>query len=188
MMLQMGFQFMLGKSGKELGDYLRRIIMAFAISVPDMYERMLERMSKNKDNQLFHCVLYYISLDGGLVKSAKHLSNLFQSSKRMSKAMMFAPIIIGKMTEVSVKYGHDKKSDWDELKDSEDAEISTEVKHVLSDTKGKRMLETETYNLDSILTGNKRAIKKLIKEYRDTYPNTTYLSYLLATLVAAGCY
>ena len=189
-MLQMGLQFMLGKSGKELGDYFRRIIMAFAISASDMYERMQERLSKDTDNQLLHCVLYYISLDGGLVKSAKHLGSLFQSSKGMIQAMMFAPTIIGKMTEASVKYGHDKKSDWDELRDSDDTEISTEVKHMLADTKGKqgrRMLETETYNLNSMLIGNKREIKKLIMEYRKAYPSTTYLSYLLATLVAAGC-
>ena len=190
MMLQMGLQFMLGKSGKELGDYFRRIIMAFAISVPDMYERMQERMSKDTDNHLLYCVLYYISLDGGLVKSAKHLGGLFQSSKGMSQAMMFAPTIIGKMTEASVKHGHDQKSDWEKLRDGEEEKIATEVKHVLSDTKGKRgrrMLETETYNLDRMLIGNKRAIKKLIKEYREAYPNTTYLSYLLATLVGAGC-
>ena len=164
--------------------------MAFAISAPDMYERMQERLSKDKDNQLLHCVLYYISLDGGLVKSAKHLATLFQSSKGLSQVMMFTPTIIGKMTGASVKHGHDKKSDWEELRDGEEEEISTEVKHVLADTKGKRgrrMLVTETYNLDSMLIGNKRAIVKLIKEYREAYPNTTYLSYLLATLVAAGC-
>lgn len=86
-------------------------------------------MKEDAENNLLHCVLYYISMGGGFVRSAKHLSKLLHSAKGNSQMMEFVPTVIGKMTEVSVKHGHDKQSDWKELTHDADDEVSKEVRH-----------------------------------------------------------
>lgn len=136
LLLRMGIQIFLNKSAKELGEHFKRIITAFVLTAGDMYESMQERMKEDTDNNLLHCVLYYITMDGGLVRSAKHLSKILHSAKGISQLMVFVPTVIGKMTEVSVKHGHDKQSDWKKLTHDEDDEVSKEVKHALVDTKG----------------------------------------------------
>ena len=190
LLLRMGIQMFLHKSAKELGEHFKRIITAFVLTAGDMYESMQERMKEDTDNSLLHCVLYYISMDGGLVRSAKHLSKLLHSARGISQMMMFVPLVIGKMTEVSVKHGHDKQSDWKELTHNEDEEVSKEVKHALVDTKGlrgRRVINTTKFNIDDMLIGDKEKIKEQIGKFRKTYKCTTHLSFLLIILVRAEC-
>lgn len=190
LLLRMGIQMFLQKSAKELGEHFKRIITAFVLTAGDMYESMQERMKEDADNNLLHCVLYYISMGGGLVRSAKQLSSLLHSTKGISQMMMFVPSVIGKMTEVSVKHGHDKQSDWKELTHDEDEEVSKEVKHALVDTKGirgRRVINTTKFNLDDMLIGDKAKIKEQIRKFRKTYKCTTHLSFLLIMLVRAEC-
>ena len=189
-LLGMGIQIFLHKSAKELGEHFKRIITAFILTAGDMYESMQELMNEDTDNNLLHCVLYYISMDGGLVRSSKHLSKLLHSAKGISQMMSFVPTVIGKMTEVSVKHGHDKQSDWKELTHDEDDEVSKEVKHALVDTKGlrgRRVINTTKFNIDDMLIGNKEEIKEQIRKFRKTYKCTTHLSFLLIILVRAEC-
>lgn len=129
LLLRMGIQIFLQKSAKELGEYFKRIITAFVLTAGDMYESMQERMKEDAENNLLHCVLYYISMGGGLVRSAKHFSKLLHSARGISQMMMFVPSVIGQMTEVSVKHGHDKQSDWKELTHDADDEVSKEIRH-----------------------------------------------------------
>lgn len=186
----MGIQIFLHKSAKELGEHFKRIITAFVLTAGDMYESMQERMKEDTDNNLLHSVLYYISMDGGLVRSAKHLSKILRSAKGISQMMAFVPTVIGKMTEVSVKHGHDKQSDWKELTQDEDEEVSKDVKHALVDTKGlrgRRVINTTKFNIDDMLIGDKEKIKEQIRKFRKTYKCTTHLAFLLIMLVRAEC-
>lgn len=188
--IRMCLQMFTGQSGKELGACFKRIIAALVLSSEGFCEQFERYINDNTISTSFGCILYYISVDGGLVRSANHLSKLLHTTEDASDLMIFIPTIIGKMAEASVKHGHDKKSSWKELKTSDNADICKEVSHSLADTtalRGRRIIETETFHLDNMLKGDKTKIKEQIKKFRKTYSYTTHLAFLLMILVKSGC-
>ena len=165
---------------EEAADYLNTC-MSF---VPSFVSN-LKAKAMDEENDIIRCMYYYMMFDGGSTKMIETLNSIMDEEILDQEDLTMLHGTVGFMVPSSIDLGVETKESWEKLANLCDPEIWKDVSYELSKSEGNRGRKVEIKCIDSLLIGNKSALKAQILCFIKENPGAISLAYLLKALIRA---
>ncbi len=165
---------------EEAADYMN-ICMSF---VPSFVSN-LKAKAMDEENDVIRCMYYYMMFDGGSTKIIETMNSIMNEDILDQEDMAMIHGAVGFMVTGSIDLGVETKESWSKVANSSDPEIWKDIRYKLSKSDGNRGRKVEVKCIDSLLTGNKSALKEKILLFTKENPGPICLAYLLIALIRA---
>lgn len=165
---------------EEAADYLNTC-MSF---VPSFVSN-LKAKAMDEENDIIRCMYYYMMFDGGSTKMIETLNSIMNEEILDQEDLTMLHGTVGFMVPSSIDLGVETKESWEKLANLCDPEIWKDVSYELSKSEGNRGRKVEIKCIDSLLIGNKSALKAQILCFIKENPGAICLAYLLKALIRA---
>ena len=165
---------------EEAADYLNTC-MSF---VPSFVSN-LKAKAMDEENDIIRCMYYYMMFDGGSTKMIETLNSIMDEEILDQEDLTMLHGTVGFMVPSSIDLGVETKESWEKLANLCDPEIWKDVSYELSKSEGNRGRKVEIKCIDSLLIGNKSALKAQILCFIKENPGAICLAYLLKALIRA---
>ena len=165
---------------EEATDYMNTC-MSF---VPSFVSN-LKAKAIDEENDVIRCMYYYMMFDGGSTKMIEMLNTILNEEILDQEDMAMIHGAVGFMVPSSIDLGVETKESWEKVANSCDSEIWKDISYELSKSEGNRGRKIEIKCIDSLLIGNKPALKTQILCFIKENPGAICLAYLLKALIRA---
>ncbi len=165
---------------EESVDYMNTC-MSFVPS----FVNNLKAKAMDEDNDVIRCMYYYMMFDGGSTKMIETLNSIMNEDILDQEDLTMIRGAVGFMVPDSINLGVETKESWGKVANSCDPEIWKDVSYELSKSEGNRGRKVEIKCIDSLLIGNKSALKAQILCFIKENPGAICLAYLLKALIRA---
>ena len=165
---------------EEAADYMNAC-MSF---VPSFVSN-LKAKAMDKENDVIRCMYYYMMFDGGSTKMIETLNTILNDDILDQEDMAMIHGAVGFMVPSSINLGVETKESWEKVANLCDPEIWKDISYELSRSEGNRGRKVEIKCIDSLLIGNKSALKAQILCFIKENPEAICLAYLLKALIRA---
>lgn len=165
---------------EEAADYMNTC-MSF---VPSFVSN-LKAKAMDEENDVIRCMYYYMVFDGGSTKMIETLNSIMNEAILDQEDMAMIHGAVGFMIPSSIDLGVETKESWEKVANSCDSEIWKDISYELSKSEGNRGRKVEIKCIDSLLIGNKPALKTQILCFIKENPGAICLAYLLKALIRA---
>ena len=139
----------------------------------------------NEENDVIRCLYYYIMFDGGSTKMIETMNSILNYEILDQEDMAMIHGAVGFMVPSSIDLGVETKESWENVANLCDPEIWKDISYELSKSEGNRGRKVEIKCIDSLLIGNKSALKAQILCFIKENPGAICLAYLLKALIRA---
>lgn len=178
-----------GKATKE--DCLSLIgeavdYMNTCMSLVPSFVSKLKAKAMDEQNDVIRCMYYYMMYDGGSTKMIETLNSIMDEEILDQEDMAMIHGAVGMMVPSSIDLGVETKESWSKVANSCDPEIWKDISYELSKSDGNRGRKVEVKCIDSLLMGNKSALKEKILLFTEENPGPICLAYLLKALIRAN--
>ena len=165
---------------EEATDYMNTC-MSF---VPSFVSN-LKAKAMDEENDVIRCMYYYMMFDGGSTKMIETLNTILNDDILDQEDMAMIHGAVDFMVPSSIDLGVETKESWEKVANLCAPEIWKDVSYELSKSEGNRGRKVEVKCIDSLLTGNKSALKEKILLFTEENPGPICLAYLLIALIRA---
>ena len=165
---------------EEATDYMN-VCMSF---VPSFVSN-LKAKAMDEENDVMRCMYYYMMFDGGSTKMIETLNSILSEEILDQEDMAMIHGAVGFMVPSSIDLGVETKESWEKVANLCDPEIWKDISYELSKSNGNRGRKVEIKCIDSLLIGNKSALKEQILHFIKENPGAICLAYLLKALIRA---
>ena len=165
---------------EEAADYMNTC-MSF---VPSFVSN-LKAKAMDEENDAIRCMYYYMMFDGGSTKMIEMLNTILNEEILDQEDMAMIHGAVGFMVPSSIDLGVGTKESWEKVANSCDPEIWKDISYELSKSEGNRGRKVEIKCIDSLLIGNKSALKAQILCFIKENPGAICLAYMLKALIRA---
>ncbi|MBQ8713743.1 MAG: hypothetical protein IJ552_00890 [Prevotella sp.] len=165
---------------EEATDYMNTC-MSF---VPSFVSN-LKAKAMDEENDVIRCMYYYMMFDGGSTKMIETLNTILNDDILDQEDMAMIHGAVDFMVPSSIDLGVETKESWEKVANSCDPEIWKDISYELSKSEGNRGRKVEIKCIDSLLIGNKSALKAQILCFIKENPEAICLAYLLKALIRA---
>ena len=165
---------------EEAADYMNTC-MSF---VPSFVSN-LKAKAIDEENDVIRCMYYYMMFDGGSTKMIETLNSILNEEILDQEDMAMIHGAVGFMVPSSIDLGVGTKESWEKVATSCDPEIWKDISYELSKSEGNRGRKVEIKCIDSLLIGNKSALKAQILCFIKENPEAICLAYMLKALIRA---
>lgn len=165
---------------EEAADYLNTC-MSF---VPSFVSN-LKAKAMDEENDIIRCMYYYMMFDGGSTKMIETLNSIMDEEILDQEDLTMLHGTVGFMVPSSIDLGVETKESWEKVANLCAPEIWKDISYELSRSEGNRGRKVEVKCIDSLLMGNKYALKEKILLFTEENPGPICLAYLLIALIRA---
>ena len=165
---------------EEAADYLNTC-MSF---VPSFVSN-LKAKAMDEENDIIRCMYYYMMFDGGSTKMIETLNSIMDEEILDQEDLTMLHGAVGFMVPSSIDLGVETKESWEKVANLCAPEIWKDISYELSRSEGSRGRKVEVKCIDSLLMGNKSALKEKILLFTEENPGPICLAYLLIALIRA---
>ena len=165
---------------EEAADYMNTC-MSF---VPSFVSN-LKAKAMDEENDVIRCMYYYMVFDGGSTKMIETLNSIMNEEILDQEDMAMIHGAVDFMVPSSINLDIETKESWGKVANSCDPEIWKDISYELSRSEGNRGRKVEVKCIDSLLMGNKSALKEKILLFTEENPGPICLAYLLIALIRA---
>ena len=165
---------------EEATDYMNAC-MSF---VPSFVSN-LKAKAIDEENDVIRCMYYYMMFDGGSTKMIETLNSIMNEDILDQEDLTMIRGAVGFMVPDSINLGVETKESWGKVANSCDPEIWKDISYELSKSEGNRGRKVEIKCIDSLLIGNKSALKAQILCFIKENPGAICLAYMLKALIRA---
>lgn len=165
---------------EEAADYLNTC-MSF---VPSFVSN-LKAKAMDEENDIIRCMYYYMMFDGGSTKMIETLNSIMDEEILDQEDLTMLHGTVGFMVPRSIDLGVETKESWEKVANLCAPEIWKDISYELSRSEGNRGRKVEVKCIDSLLMGNKYALKEKILLFTEENPGPICLAYLLIALIRA---
>ena len=165
---------------EEAADYMNTC-MSF---VPSFVSN-LKAKAMNEENDVIRCMYYYMMFDGGSTKMIETLNSIMDKEILDQEDLTIIHVAVGFMVPNSIDLGVESKESWEKAANLCAPEIWKDISYELSKSGGNWGRKVEVKCIDSLLTGNKSALKEKILLFTEENPGPICLAYLLIALIRA---
>ena len=166
---------------EEAADYMNTC-MSF---VPSFVSN-LKAKAMDEENDVIRCMYYYMVFDGGSTKMIETLNSIMNEEILDQEDMAMIHGAVDFMVPSSINLDIETKESWGKVANSCDPEIWKDISYELSKSDGNRGRKADVKCIDSLLAGNKSALKEKILLFIDENPGPICLAYLLIALIRAN--
>ena len=166
---------------EEAADYMNTC-MSF---VPSFVSN-LKAKAMGEENDILRCMYYYMMFDGGSTKMIETLNSIMDEEILDQEDLTMIHGAVGFMVPSSINLGVETKESWEKVANLCAPEIWKDISYELSKSEGNRGRKVEVKCIDSLLTGNKSALKEKILLFTEENPGPICLAYLLIALIRAN--
>jgi hypothetical protein len=145
----------------------------------------LKTKAMDEENDVIRCMYYYMMFDGGSTKMIEMLNTILNEEILDQEDMAMIHGAVGFMVPSSIDLGVGTKESWEKVANSCDPEIWKDISYELSKSEGNRGRKVEIKCIDSLLIGNKSALKAQILCFIKENPGAICLAYMLKALIRA---
>ena len=153
--------------------------------VPSFVSKLKAKVMEEQ-NDVIRCMYYYMMFDGGSTKMIETLNSIMDEEILDQEDMAMIHGAVGMMVPSSIDLGVETKESWSKVANSCDPEIWKDISYELSKSDGNRGRKVEVKCIDSLLMGNKSALKEKILLFTEENPGPICLAYLLKALIRAN--
>ena len=164
----------------EAADYMNTC-MSF---VPSFVSN-LKAKAMDEENDVIRCMYYYMMFDGGSTKMIETLNSIMDEEILDQEDLTMIHGAVGFMVPSSINLGVETKESWEKVANLCAPEIWKDISYELSRSEGNRGRKVEVKCIDSLLMGNKSALKEKIFLFIEENPGPICLAYLLIALIRA---
>lgn len=165
---------------EEAADYMNTC-MSF---VPSFVSN-LKAKAMDEENDVIRCMYYYMVFDGGSTKMIETLNSIMNEEILDQEDMAMIHGAVDFMVPSSINLDIETKESWGKVANSCDPEIWKDISYELSKSDGNRGRKADVKCIDSLLAGNKSALKEKIFLFIEENPGPICLAYLLIALIRA---
>lgn len=165
---------------EESVDYMNTC-MSFVPS----FVNNLKAKAMDEENDVIRCMYYYMMFDGGSTKMIETLNSIMNEDILDQEDLTMIRGAVSFMVPDSINLGVGTKESWGKVANSCDPEIWKDISYELSKSDGNRGRKADVKSIDSLLTGNKSALKEKILLFTEENPGPICLAYLLKALTMA---
>ena len=165
---------------EEAADYMNTC-MSF---VPSFVSN-LKAKAMDEENDIIRCMYYYMMFDGGSTKMIETLNSIMDEEILDQEDLTMLHGAVGFMVPSSIDLGVETKESWEKVANLCAPEIWKDISYELSRSEGNRGRKVEVKCIDSLLMGNKSALKEKILLFTEENPGPICLAYLLIALIRA---
>ena len=162
---------------EEAADYLNTC-MSF---VPSFVSN-LKAKAMDEENDIIRCMYYYMMFDGGSTKMIETLNSIMDEEILDQEDLTMLHGAVGFMVPSSIDLGVETKESWEKVANLCAPEIWKDISYELSRSEGNRGRKVEVKCIDSLLMGNKSALKEKILLFTEENPGPICLAYLFIAL------
>ena len=166
---------------EEAADYMNTC-MSF---VPSFVSN-LKAKAMDEENDVIRCMYYYMVFDGGSTKMIETLNSIMNEEILDQEDMAMIHGAVDFMVPSSINLDIETKESWGKVANSCDPEIWKDISYELSKSDGNRGRKADVKCIDSLLAGNKSALKEKILLFIDENLGPICLAYLLIALIRAN--
>ena len=166
---------------EEATDYMNTC-MSF---VPSFVSN-LKAKAMDEENDIIRCMYYYMMFDGGSTKMIETLNSIMDEEILDQEDLTMLHGAVGFMVPSSIDLGVETKESWEKVANLCAPEIWKDISYELSRSEGNRGRKVEVKCIDSLLMGNKSALKEKILLFTEENPGPICLAYLLIALIRAN--
>ena len=166
---------------EEATDYMNTC-MSF---VPSFVSN-LKAKAIDEENDVIRCMYYYMMFDGGSTKMIETLNSIMDEEILDQEDLTMLHGAVGFMVPSSIDLGVETKESWEKVANLCAPEIWKDISYELSRSEGNRGRKVEVKCIDSLLMGNKSALKEKILLFTEENPGPICLAYLLIALIRAN--
>ena len=163
---------------EEATDYMNA-----CMSYVPSFVSNLKAKAMDEENDVMRCMYYYMMFDGG--KMIETLNTILNEEILDQEEMAMIHGAVGFMVPSSIDLGVGTKESWEKVANSCDPEIWKDISYELSKSEGNRGRKVEIKCIDSLLIGNKSALKAQILCFIKENPGAICLAYMLKALIRA---
>lgn len=139
----------------------------------------------DEENDVIRCMYYYMMFDGGSTKMIETLNSIMDEEILDQEDLTIIHGAVGFMVPSSINLGVETKESWEKVANLCAPEIWKDISYELSRSEGNRGRKVEVKCIDSLLMGNKSALKEKILLFTKENPGPICLAYLLIALIRA---
>ena len=165
---------------EEAADYMNTC-MSF---VPSFVSN-LKAKAMDEENDIIRCMYYYMMFDGGSTKMIETLNSIMDEEILDQEDLTMLHGAVGFVVPSSIDLGVETKESWEKVANLCAPEIWKDISCELSRSEGNRGRKVEVKCIDSLLMGNKSALKEKILLFTEENPGPICLAYLLIALIRA---
>ena len=165
---------------EEAADYMNTC-MSF---VPSFVSN-LKAKAMDEENDIIRCMYYYMMFDGGSTKMIEMLNSIMDEEILDQEDLTMLHGAVGFVVPSSIDLGVETKESWEKVANLCAPEIWKDISCELSRSEGNRGRKVEVKCIDSLLMGNKSALKEKILLFTEENPGPICLAYLLIALIRA---
>lgn len=165
---------------EEAADYMNTC-MSF---VPSFVSN-LKAKDMDEEDDVIRCLYYYMMFDGGSTKMIETLNSIMDKEILDQEDFTMIHGAVGFMVPNSIDLGVESKESWEKVANLCATEIWKDISYELSKSRGNRGRKVEVKCIDSLLMGNKSALKEKILLFNEENPGPICLAYLLIALIRA---
>jgi hypothetical protein len=145
----------------------------------------LKAKAMDEENDVIRCMYYYMMFDGGSTKMIETLNSIMDEEILDQEDLTMLHGAVGFMVPSSIDLGVETKESWEKVANLCAPEIWKDISYELSRSEGNRGRKVEVKCIDSLLMGNKSALKEKILLFTEENPGPICLAYLLIALIRA---
>ena len=116
----------------------------------------------DEENDVIRCMYYYMVFDGGSTKMIETLNSIMNEEILDQEDMAMIHGAVDFMVPSSINLDIETKESWGKVANSCDPEIWKDISYELSKSDGNRGRKADVKCIDSLLAGNKSALKEKI--------------------------
>ena len=165
---------------EEATDYMNACMSFVPSFVSNLKAKFMD-----EENDVIRCMYYYMMFDGGSTKMIETLNTILNEEILDQEDMAMIHGAVGFMVPSSIDLGVGTKESWEKVATSCDPEIWKDISYELSKSEGNRGRKVEIKCIDSLLIGNKSALKAQILCFIKENPGAICLAYMLKALIRA---
>ena len=166
---------------EEAADYMNTCMSFVPSFVSNLKAKVMD-----EENDIIRCMYYYMMFDGGSTKMIETLNGIMKEEVLDQEDMTMIHGVVGFMVPSSIDLGIETKESWEKVTNLCNSEIWKDISYELSRSEGNRGRKVEIKCIDSLLIGNKSALKEQIFCFINENPGTICLAYLLKALIRAN--
>lgn len=165
---------------EEAADYMNTCMSLVPSFVNNLRAKVVD-----EQNDVIRCMYYYMMFDGGSTKMIETMNSIINENILDPEDMVMIHGAVGFMVPSSIDLGVETKESWEKVANLCDPEIWKDISFELSKSEGNRGRKSEIKCIDSLLIGNKPALKEQILHFIEENPGPICLAYLLIALIRA---
>lgn len=165
---------------EEATDYMNACMSFVPSFVSNLKAKFMD-----EENDVIRCMYYYMMFDDGSTKMIETLNTILNEEILDQEDMAMIHGAVGFMVPSSIDLGVESKESWEKVATSCDPEIWKDINYELNKSEGNRGRKVEIKCIDSLLIGNKPALKAQILCFIKENPGAICLAYLLKALIRA---